>query len=305
MRTTVVRLCISASLVPAACVTKKDYEALQRELDSTRERLTNAHTDIDNRNKSVLGLEAALAAEVEKRDAAEAEASRLQDALAEREARLESLQREKDDAIADLADALASRKALRASVEDMKQALKEAAERRTTAEKRISEFKRMLQRFRPLMDAGKLDIRITDGRMVLVLPMDILFESGKATLSDDGTTAVTEVGGVLATLKDRAFQVEGHTDNVPIRTKKYPSNWELASARALVVLRTIIAAGVKPRNISAASFGEFKPAVANDSAENRSKNRRIEIVIVPDLSGLPGFDELNELAKPATIERKI
>ena len=88
---------------------------------------------------------------------------------------------------------------------------------------------------------------------------------------------------------------EGHTDDVPIKTAKFPSNWELGAARALVVLRTLEEGGVTPAQLSAATYGENRPTAKNDSDEGRAANRRIEIVVVPDLSDLPGYDELQKL----------
>ena len=139
-------------------------------------------------------------------------------------------------------------------------------------------------------------MKIVDGRMVVALATDVLFGSGSATLSAEGKSAVAEVAAVLASIPDRKYQVEGHTDDVPIKTAQYPSNWELASARALTVVKAMIDAGVPADRISGASFAESKPAVANATPEGRSANRRIEIVVVPDLSSLPGFDELNRAA---------
>jgi chemotaxis protein MotB len=98
-------------------------------------------------------------------------------------------------------------------------------------------------------------------------------------------------------MPDRRFQIEGHTDNVPVRTLKYPSNWQLAAERAISVLEVMVQSGVTPDRVSAASFAETRPLKPNDTVEGRSSNRRIEIVIVPDLSSLPGFDELNKLAE--------
>ena len=135
--------------------------------------------------------------------------------------------------------------------------------------------------------------RITrDGRMVLALPTDVLFASGKAKLSDAGKAAVTEVTAVLVTLHKRRFQVEGHTDNVPIKTHRYNSNWQLAAARALNVVEAMMEAGMTGARISAAAFGEYRPVAGNDSDAGKAQNRRIEIVMEPDLSSLPGFNEL-------------
>ena len=138
-------------------------------------------------------------------------------------------------------------------------------------------------------------MNIVDGRMVLALPSDVLFGSGKAELSEQGRQAITEVASVLATIADRRFQVEGHTDNMPIRTRRFASNWELASARALTVVAEMIRAGVAPGMVSGASHSEYRPVGDNDDDMGREKNRRIEIVLVPDLSMLPGFDDLKNI----------
>jgi chemotaxis protein MotB len=141
-------------------------------------------------------------------------------------------------------------------------------------------------------------VKIVEGRMVVELATDILFPSGSATLSKDGKAAITEVAGLLQSVSRRKFQVEGHTDNVPLTGKGgYKSNWELASARALTVLRTMTEGGLPADRISAASYGDSMPAVPNDTPENKAANRRIEIVVVPDLSSLPGFDELQRASR--------
>jgi len=128
-----------------------------------------------------------------------------------------------------------------------------------------------------------------------VLATDILFASGSASLSKDGRASILEVGQVLASIPKRSFQVEGHTDNVPISSATYPSNWELAAARAITVLKAMVEGGLPPERVSAASFGETHPVAPNDSKESKAQNRRIEIIIVPDLSQLPGFEELKAL----------
>ena len=188
---------------------------------------------------------------------------------------------------------------LEGSVSEMKTALEDLAKRKAEAEKRIAEFQDLTAKFKPLVDAGRLSVRVVNGRMVVALSTDILFPSGSARLSKEGAVSIREVTGVLTSIANKKFQIEGHTDSVPIATAQYPSNWELASARALNVLNTMIDAGMAPEQISAASYGKFQPIKANDTPENRAQNRRIEIVVVPDLSGLPGFDELQRVAPKA------
>ncbi len=275
-----------ALMLGGCLVGKGKYDALQAELDTTRTALTAQITERDTRIKDLetaIADEKAKLADLEARRAALE--AKLQGELDAERARSKALLDEKAALVAD-------RARLKGSVDEMKIALTELEARKAIAEKRIAEYQSLLVRFKKLIDAGKLSVRIVDGRMVVALATDILFASGSAELSTDGTAAITEVAQVLASIPDRAYQIEGHTDNVPIKTDKYPSNWELASGRALTVVRAMIAAGMPPQRVSAASYGEFKPTAANDSVEGKAANRRIEIVVVPDLSNLPGFDEL-------------
>jgi chemotaxis protein MotB len=191
---------------------------------------------------------------------------------------------------------------LQSSLTETQKALEQSAQRKLETEQRIREYTDLVEKFKSLMDAGRLTVKIVDGRMVVALSSDILFSSGSSALSRDGRAAIREVGQLLATIPDRKFQVEGHTDNLPIQNAQFPSNWYLASARALTVVNELIEAGMSPARISAASFGEHKPAQTNDTKEGRKANRRIEIVIVPDLSSLPGFEELRRLSSEVPVE---
>jgi chemotaxis protein MotB len=185
---------------------------------------------------------------------------------------------------------------LQASVKEMQEAIADLTKRKQETEKRIREFRDLTNKFKKFIDTGRLSVKIIDGRMVVALNSDVLFSSGSSRLSNDGATAIEEVALLLASIPNKKYQVEGHTDNVPIRTKVFPSNWDLASARALTVLKKMTDAGLSPNRISAASFGEHNPVASNDSKDGRQQNRRIEIIIVPDLSNLPGFEELKQVS---------
>ena len=279
----------------SGCVSKKDHEALQKQLDDVSAQLQGANAKTAEQDQQIQDLSAALA-ELE-RQLAEGRDREvvMQESLAQMEDELRVLNELKAKTDEELANVLKNKKALKASIDAMRLALDALAKRRLAAEKRVAEYRRLLAKFKDLIDSGKLNVKIVDGRMVLVLPTDILFKSGRAGISEEGKAAIMQVGEVLKTIPEKAFQVEGHTDNVPIRTKTYRNNWELAYARAMQVVDVLLESGVEPGQLSAASFGENKPASTNDSDEGKAKNRRIEIVVVPDLSGLPGFDELNEL----------
>ncbi|TVQ93917.1 MAG: endoflagellar motor protein [Deltaproteobacteria bacterium] len=209
---------------------------------------------------------------------------------------LEELERQLKSERAQKSELLKTRAQLNASIEEMTRALGELAERKAQAEERIREFRDLLGRFQELIDAGRLKVRIIDGRMVVQLATDVLFSSGSASLSAEGRKAIREVAEVFAEIPDRRFQVEGHTDDVPIRTERFPSNWELASARALTVLREMLEAGLPPQRVSAASYGEFDPVAPNRTPQGKAQNRRIQIVVVPDLDSLPGTEELQRIS---------
>lgn len=184
---------------------------------------------------------------------------------------------------------------LKTSLDEMKKAMDEMRQRQAEQRKRLKEFEDLTARFKKLADTGTLTVKIIDGKMVVSLGSDVLFGSGSAKLSAAGMEAVKEVTNQLKNISDKRYQIEGHTDNVPIATAVFPSNWELASARALNVTRAMIDAGMPAARVSAASYGDTTPVASNETAEGKAANRRIAIVVVPDLSTMPGYDELNKL----------
>ncbi|HUP57054.1 MAG TPA: OmpA family protein [Bdellovibrionota bacterium] len=186
---------------------------------------------------------------------------------------------------------------LDAEVAEMKTALEEQRKRKAETDKRLAEFRELTAKFKSLVNSGQLTVKVINGKMTVALSTDVLFPSGSAKLSPKGLLAIKEVSQVLSTFVGRNFQVEGHTDNVPIKTASYPSNWELASARAMTVLKTMLDSGMAADHLSAASYGDTQPVATNTTDEGKSANRRIAIIIVPDLSALPGYDQLNELTK--------
>ncbi len=261
-------------------VTIQRYRDLETSLAATGETVTQREARISELERE-LAKEQAVVGELE------SQLQQLREAYERKQQALQAAQSEQ-------AELMASKGQLEADVESMKQALAELEARREAAEKRLAAYRDLLSRFQKLIDAGKLKVKIQDGRMVVELASDVLFDSGSAELSEGGLAAIREVAGVLASIPDRTFQVEGHTDDDPIATHQYPSNWELASGRALTVVKAMVAAGMPSERISAASYAWFRPVASNDSDEGKAANRRIEIVVVPDLSALPGYDELQQ-----------
>jgi chemotaxis protein MotB len=117
-----------------------------------------------------------------------------------------------------------------------------------------------------------------DGKLTLNLLDKVLFKTGEADLTPTGKKVLKRVGDAMNKHPDRAIWVIGHTDNLPIKTPEFPSNWELSTARALSVVHFLVEeVKVDPRRLAAAGMGPYRPA----SKTNRAKNRRIEIVLFP------------------------
>jgi len=176
---------------------------------------------------------------------------------------------------------------LTSMLDESKAALEVARQRQAAAEARDAIYRKLKDSLRKMIESEKLSVRIVRGRMVIDLKQDILFPSGRAKLSELGEETLGEVALALSDFPDRAFQVEGHTDNVPIKNSRFPSNWELSTARAVAVVKLFVSRGMEAENLSAAGYGENHPRADNASPEGQALNRRIEIVMLPDLQTLP------------------
>jgi chemotaxis protein MotB len=157
---------------------------------------------------------------------------------------------------------------------------------------RLAKYRQVIEKFQSLVTSGKLKIRIVRGRMVVEMASNILFPSGKAALHDEGQAALAELAAILRTIDARDFQVAGHTDNVPIKSRQFPSNWELSTARSVTVVKFLQSQGVNPTNLSAAGYAEYMPAADNVTEAGKSQNRRIEIILMPNLDELPDLSGL-------------
>ena len=118
------------------------------------------------------------------------------------------------------------------------------------------------------------------GLVVRVLTDKLLFDSGQATLQPEGEPLLGEVAQLLNVDKSHPITVEGHTDNVPIATAQFPSNWELSTARATTVVRFLIAHGVSAGRLGAVGYADLHPIATNATVAGRALNRRVEIVLM-------------------------
>ena len=131
-------------------------------------------------------------------------------------------------------------------------------------------------------------VRVHKGRdwLEVEIQADILFTSGSAELTPPAREVIAEISTVLAQFL-YPLRIEGHTDNLPIRTVRFPSNWELSAARAASVVHMLRGGGVQPERMTVAGFGEFRPLESNATLEGRNRNRRVTIVVLADENVAP------------------
>jgi chemotaxis protein MotB len=291
---------VAAVFALEACVPREKYDVALKDAQSARAEAQRAHGADDQLRSDV----ATGRAQIDQLNATIAElkarAAACDTALASAQGAAHDLQVKLDGAIAENdqlrkelarlgknADALLAEKGnLSSALVDAKARLEELRKAQAAADARAALFKQLALKFQKMVDAGELKVALRNGRMVLELPNDVLFDSGQTVIKPAGRQALTKIASILRTISDRHFQVAGDTDNVPIVTPLFPSNWELSTRRAVEVVHFLVAQGMRPELLSAAGFGEFDPVAPNGSSEGRSKNRRIEIALQPNIDEL-------------------
>jgi chemotaxis protein MotB len=141
-----------------------------------------------------------------------------------------------------------------------------------------------------LVDANAtnlVEIARLAGLVTIRIPEKLLFAPGSAAITKSGKGGLKKIAAAMKQVSGRAFYVAGNTDNKLIKTKQFPSNWELSTARALTVVHFLASEGVDPKLLGAAGFASYHPIASNDTAEGRARNRRIDIGIAPPVSELP------------------
>src|SRR4051812_9285639 len=256
----------------AACVKQSTYDAalaenhrLQGELQASQNKQAETEKTLGDKIKEL-----------------QAQLGTLDETTRTKEAELGKIKGEKEAREAELGKVKGEKAATEAELTELRR-------QKEAAEKRIAAYKTLQDKFRALVDTGKLQVVFRNGQMTLKLPSGILFPSGSADLSKGGQQALTEVTNVLLQFKDRRFLVAGHTDNQPIKTAAFPNNWFLSTARANSVVQHMIKGGFPSTNLAAAGYAEFDPVAPNDKEEGREQNRRIEIILVPNLEELPSL----------------
>jgi chemotaxis protein MotB len=287
-------LSLACALV-MSCVSRGKYETAVSDAASARAELSAARAESNHR---VAGKEAEVAQLRKHLKDALAQCGQIQGELDQAETRERACGSALDQATAtehelrkeltrlgrDADQLLQAKGMLSSSLEQARARLAELRQAQAAAETRAAMLKSLAQRLKRMVDAGELKIVLRSGRMVLVMPNDVLFDSGKAEIKPGGKEALSQVASALASFENRRFQVAGHTDNEPIRYSGFHSNWELSTERALRVVEFLLKSGMRAEALSAAGYAEFDPVASNESAEGKGQNRRIEITAQPDIS---------------------
>ncbi|AVM23563.1 flagellar motor protein MotB [Bacillus pumilus] len=129
---------------------------------------------------------------------------------------------------------------------------------------------------------SKLETKLTEEGLLITIEDSIFFDSGRAVIRPQDVPLAKEISKLLVINPARDIVISGHTDNVPIRNSEFESNWYLSAIRAVNFLSILLEnSNLDQENFSTKGFGEFKPIATNDTAEGRSKNRRVEVLILP------------------------
>ena len=153
------------------------------------------------------------------------------------------------------------------------------------AERQLGQIaNRLSEALAPLVKQGVITVRRTELWIEVEINSDILFGTGSAALGADARETLGKLADVLLDAPN-GVRVEGHTDNLPIATAQFPSNWELSAARAASVVHLFADHGVQPQRLAMVGYGEFRPRESNDAAAGRNRNRRVMVIILADQAG--------------------
>lgn len=230
-----------------------DKDKLAADLDASKQRVT----DLESQLAAAQSQASSLQAGISEKDklAAELEASKT------RLAELEKQVADRDKQLAALRGDLSAEMA------------------------KLTEAQRgLIRALRPEIDQGNITVDLNNERLLINLTSSMLFGSGEDQLKPAGVDALKRVGAVLKDYPEYAVEVDGHTDNMPIRSslkKRFPTNKELSEARAANGISALAEGGVSPETITSAGFADSKPVAPNTTDEGRQKNRRVEVRVKP------------------------
>ncbi len=308
-------IAVIAGITLWQCVPYRKFQDMQQRAESCESRLNDCEKQrsalqarVDSLNEQIIALREQVA-ELERDTAMAGERYRRINALNKELQRLyEDLKRQYRELLENCsAQSETLSQSLREKIEELNRKEEELRqlERRLqdmeaellAREQRVKELERLLAQKDSALLALKeriqqallgfgdqLQVQIRDGKIYVTMSEKLLFKSGSYTVEPEGKKALEQIAQVIKNQTDFTVMVEGHTDNVPIKTKCIRDNWDLSVLRATSVVRILTEEyGVDPKILAAAGRGEFDPVAPNDTPEGRAKNRRTEIILIPKL----------------------
>ena len=175
------------------------------------------------------------------------------------------------------------------------QSTTQLTEEKGQLEAKSKQYEELTNSLNQQIQSGQVEISELKGKMTVKLKDKVVFSSGSAALNKQGREALDAVAKAFQGLKGKTVIVAGYTDNVPFAAKgAVKDNWDLSAARALTVTKFLIEKGLRPRTLAAAGYGEFDPVGNNKTEPGRQQNRRIEIVLLPNIAELPKMPSVGD-----------
>jgi chemotaxis protein MotB len=276
----VVMAAVMTLTLSGCLVAESRYLQKEAELDA----LTQEQAALQSRHKALIAENAGLKGALDKltieKNKLDGTVAKLSNDKKELEKDLNSSKGESQQRISELRQKINDLESENGRLKEEIAGLQKAKEE---VQKASQTYEQLLDKMKSEISQGQVTISELKGKLTVNMVDAILFDSGKAEVKADGLAVLQKVVDILKTVQDKAIRIEGHTDNAQIRgslTAKYATNWELSAARAINVTRFLQKQGLEPASLVAAAYGEYKPVAPNDSDEGKSKNRRIEIVLV-------------------------
>ncbi|NJL73965.1 MAG: OmpA family protein [Saprospiraceae bacterium] len=294
----------------SSCVSKKSFLSKQAELDAFRVECEERAASITSENERLKREKIALEAEIRR---LESELAVARTAFQSEQSKTKTLESQVNDlrgTNASLLDRLADLSVVsQTGAESIKNSLAAISQQNKYIQDLTSTIQRkdsvnlnlVMNLKRSLADVNDEDVtvEVKKGVVYISLSDKMLFKSGSAEISPSADGILAKIAKVVNDHAELDILVEGHTDNVPIKTASIKDNWDLSALRATAVVRMLQSKyNVKPERMTAGGRSEFVPKVSNDSVKNKAINRRTEIVILPKL------DQFFQLAAPSTKEGK-
>jgi len=276
-------LIVLAALVSAlGCVSSGKYQERLTDIDKLKNNVSSLEETLKQKESELAKLNEEYE-DVKKHDLAISEDNRnLNDIL---KAKKDELNKIIAELRAKLADGEVEIFSLQKHMDELSQ---EKAQAIAEKEKSIAELKKtydsMVGAMQEEVEKGEVTITQLKDKLTLSMVEAILFDSGSSKVKKNGEKVLDRVAEILKKVTDKQIRIEGYTDNVPIGgalAEKFPTNWELSTARATNVVRYLQRDGIDPQLLGACGYSEYRPIALNNTEEGKAKNRRIEVVLTP------------------------